>query len=384
MGSSIKIGRISGISIAIHPTWLIAVIFIAWTIASLFERSFSSWSTPMYWTGAVIGSLALFASVLVHELAHSITAQRLGLPVDGITLFIFGGVSQIRGRYRRARDEFLVAFAGPLSSLVIGGVALLAWVSLRPDQGDPGLLLGIIFYLGFMNVLLGVFNMLPGFPLDGGRVLRSIVWGWSQSERTATRIATAVGNLVAWGLIGIGLWRFIDGDFIGGIWMAFIGLFLQSASRGERHAERVRNSVGTVPLRAAVQRTPRIVDASERVSDVVENVVQRGFQPVVPVIDDGVPAGFFTIEDANRFPAPDWDNLSVGSVIRRQEPYAVQVDDDAVDVLDALRARRARYAIVLAGDNVVGVVGQPELESLIRFRSAGGAPPGGQPPSWPS
>lgn len=370
MSSSIKIGRISGIEIAIHPTWLIAVIFIAWTIASLFQRSFDTWTPTQAWTGAVLGALALFASVLVHELAHSITAQRLGLPVDGITLFIFGGVSQIRGKYQRARDEFLVAFAGPLSSLLIGGIALLLWVLLRPDRGDPSLLLGIIFYLGFMNVLLGVFNLLPGFPLDGGRVLRSIVWGWSNSEGTATRVATSVGNLVAWGMIGIGLYRFINGDVVGGIWMAFIGLFLQSAARGERHAERVRSAASQVPLNRAVQRTPHIANATDRVSDVMSNVIGHTMQQVVPVVDDGTPIGFFTAEDARRFPSIDWMNLSVGGVIQRHQPFAVQVNDDAGDVLEALHAKRVPYAIVLAGDAVVGVVGRAELEALLRFRTS--------------
>ncbi len=372
MSSSIKIGRISGIDIAIHPTWLIAVIFIGWTIGSLFERSYSSWSPAQYWTGAVIGSLALFASVLVHELAHSITAQRLGLPVEGITLFIFGGVSQIRGKYRRARDEFLVAFAGPLSSLILGGVALLAWVTLRPDRGDPSLLLGIIFYLGVMNVLLGVFNLLPGFPLDGGRVLRSIVWGWSKNEGTATRVAAGVGNLIAWGLIGIGVLRFVDGDAIGGIWMVFIGLFLQSAARGERQAERIRSAAGQVPLRAAVQRTPQMADATDRLTDVMANIVERGFQQVVPVIEDGTPVGFFTVEDARRFPASEWSNLSVGGVIQRHQLFAVQITDDAIEVLEALQARRIRFALVLAGDNVVGVAAQEQLQALINWRNASG------------
>ncbi len=380
MSSSFKIGRISGIDITVHPTWLIAFFFIAWTIASLFERSFESWSTAQYWTGAVIGSLALFGSVLIHELAHSITAQRLGLPVEGITLFIFGGVSQIRGRYKRARDEFFVAFAGPLSSLILGAAALLAWVTFRPETGDPSLLLGIIFYLGFMNVALGIFNMLPGFPLDGGRVLRSAVWGWTSSESTGTRVAATVGNLVAWGLIGFGIYQFASGNIVGGIWMAFIGLFLQAASRGERQAEQVRSAIGQVPLRAAIQRTPQFADATERVADVMENIVIRGFQQVVPVIENGTPIGFFTAGDARRFPATEWVNLSVGTVIRRQEPYTVQFSDDAVEVLSALRARRIQYAMVLADDAIIGVVGQAELESLIRFRNAGGDAPVGRPP----
>lgn len=380
MSSSIKIGRISGITISIHPTWIIAFFFIAWTIGSLFERSFSSWSPVQYWTGAAIGSLALLASVLVHELAHSIVAQRLGLPVDGITLFIFGGVSQIRGRYKRARDEFLVAFAGPLSSLIIGALALGVWFVFSPERGDPSLLLGIIFYLGFMNIILGIFNLLPGFPLDGGRVLRSAVWAWTKNEGKATRVAATVGNLVAWGLIGLGLYQFLDGNTFGGIWMAFIGLFLQSAARGEKQAERARSSVGLVPIRSAVQQTPQLANATDRVSDVMSEIITRGFQQVVPVIDNGTPVGFFTAEDARRFPINEWVNLSVGTVIQRQQSYAVQLSDDAVAVLDALQARRIMYAMVLAEDAVVGVIGQEELQALIRLRQTGSDASVGQPP----
>lgn len=380
MSSSIKIGRISGIPISIHPTWLIAFFFIAWTISQLFERSFDSWSATQYWTGAVLGSIALFASVLVHELAHSIVAQRLGLPVEGITLFIFGGVSQIRGRYKSARDEFLVAFAGPLSSLLIGGLALVVWFAFRPDHGDPNLLLGIILYLGYMNVVLGIFNLLPGFPLDGGRVLRSAVWAWSKNESKATRIAAGVGNLMAYGLIGLGLFQFINGNVFGGIWMVFIGLFLQSASRGEARAERMRTSMSQVPLRAAVQRTPQMANASDRVSDVMTDIISRGFQQVVPVIERDEPIGFFTAEDARRFPATEWENLSVGGVIQRQQPYAVQLSDDAAEVLDALQARRIPFAMVIAADTVVGVVSQAELEALLRISGAGNDASVGQPP----
>ena len=372
MKSSIKIGRISGIDISVHPTWILAVAFIAWTIASLFERSYASWSTSQYWIAAVAGALALFGSVLLHELAHSITAQRLGLRVDGITLFIFGGVSQIRGKYERARDEFLVAFAGPLSSLLLGVFFLLVWQVYKPERGDPTLLLGIIFYLGIMNVLLGVFNMLPGFPLDGGRVLRSAIWGWTRNERKATRLAAGVGQLLAWGMFGLGIYRFVNGDIIGGIWMAFIGMFLQSAARSERRAEGVESGGPAIPLRPAIQRTPRVADVRDRVSDVMDGIIGHGDQLIVPVIEDGTPIGFFRAEDAARFPAADWHNLSVGSVIRRQSPFAVQVTANALEVLDALRSRQIEYAMVLADSDLVGVVSQRTLEAAVRFMNADG------------
>lgn len=372
MKSSIKIGRISGIDIAVHPTWFLAVAFIAWTIASLFEQSYSSWSTSQAWIAAVFGALALFGSVLLHELAHSITAQQLGLKVDGITLFIFGGVSQIRGKYERARDEFLVAFAGPLSSLLLGVVFLLVWQVYKPTSGDPVLLLGIIFYLGLMNILLGVFNLLPGFPLDGGRVFRSIIWGWTKNESLATRIAANVGQLLAWAMFGLGIYRFVNGDIMGGIWMAFIGMFLQSAARSERRAGRGESTGTVVPLRAAIRRTPKVADARDRVSDVMDGIIAHGEQQVVPVIENGTPIGFFTAEDVARFPAADWHNLSVGSVVRRQPLLAVQLTDNALDVLDALRTRQIRYAMVLDGNDLVGVASLEAIEATVRFMNSGG------------
>ena len=380
MNSSFKIGRVSGIEIGVHPTWLIAFAFIAWTLAgSFYPSTFHEWSQVQYWVAGVLTSLVLFASVLVHELAHSLVAQKLGLPVKGITLFIFGGVSEITGKYQRARDEFLVAFAGPASSLVLGLLLILVWMAARPERpSDTSVLMGIVFFIGRMNIVLGVFNLLPGFPLDGGRVLRSLVWGWTGNERKAMRVAGAVGRFVAWGLIGIGVLRFFQGDYVGGLWMAFIGMFLNAAARGEARAERQREAVGPVSLRTAIRGTPQIVEASRSVADVMARVVGRGLQQVVPVVEEGEPVGYFTEDDARRFPNYEWVKLSVGAAIKREPPYLVQFDHDAVDVLDELQARGLTYALVLSGPDVVGVVDVAGLETAIRFYASGGGAPLGQ------
>ena len=376
MRSNFKLGRVLGIEVSVHPTWFIAFGFIAWTLGgSFFPGTFDGWTTPQYWLAGILTSLTLFASVLVHELAHSVIARTLGMRVEGIVLFIFGGVSQISGKYTRARNEFLVAFAGPASSLVLGGLLLVLWTTSRPDAlQDTRPLMGIVFYIGMMNVLLGIFNLLPGFPLDGGRVLRSMVWGATGNERTAMRVAGTVGRLVAWGLIGFGAWRFLSGDIVGGLWTAFIGLFLSSASRSEQQAESTGEQAGFVPLRVAVQRTPEIVDASTSVSDVMDRLINRGYQLVAPVTDHGEPVGYFTPDDVRRFPHYEWPNLSVGSVIRREKIHAVQLSENAVSVLGRMRTMQVRHALVLAGDNVVGVIDQDGLEAAIRsMTSSGGA-----------
>jgi Zn-dependent protease/CBS domain-containing protein len=381
MGSSFKIGRIAGIQISVHASWIVALIFITWTISSLFRDSFPGWTSGQAWAAAVLGALALFASVLVHELAHSIIAMRLGLPVTGITLFIFGGVSQITGRYTRARDEFLVAFAGPASSLILGAIFWGLWALYRPDRGDPTLVLGIVSYLGLMNLLLGAFNLLPGFPLDGGRVLRSLVWGLSGSERRAMRVAVTTGRFMAMGMMGLGAWQIYNSTLTGGIWLIFIGLFLLSAARGEQHAERERGQSIRIPLRPAVQRTPEIVDESERVSDVMARVISRGFQQVVPVVSKGEPIGFLTSEDVRRFPEYEWRNLSVGSVIRRAAPQIFPLDGDAIAALDALRSNGAGHALVVAGDSLVGVVDEAGLTAVIRLSLEGGGASPEHPPA---
>ena len=371
MGSTFKIGRIAGIPIDVHASWLIAVAFITWTISSLFSDTFPGWTSRETWTAAIFGALALFGSVLIHELAHSLTARRLGLPVRGITLFIFGGVSKIDGRYSRSRDEFLVAFAGPASSLVLGAVFWAMWQAFKPDRGDPSLALGIVSYLGLMNLLLGVFNLLPGFPLDGGRVLRSIVWGWSGNERRATRVAVSVGRLMAIGMIGLGAWQVFNGNVTSGIWMVFIGFFLSSAGRGEERAERARDAGPRVSLRAAVQRTTYLADATNSVTEVMSRAY-GGNQRVVPVLDRGEPVGFFTHEDVLRFPQQELRNLSVGSVIRRERMNIFPLDGDAFRAIEKLRESGARYALVVAGEALVGVVDEAGLEAVIRLYHGGG------------
>ncbi|MDO8750071.1 MAG: site-2 protease family protein, partial [Dehalococcoidia bacterium] len=231
MRPSFRLGRIAGVEIGVHYTWLFAFALIAWSLAAgFFPISFPGWSPVAYWATGVAAALLLFVSVLLHELAHSFVAKAKGLPVRGITLFIFGGVSNIGGEAAKAKDEFVIAIVGPLTSLVLAGFFWLLYSVLMntsrlwSGQGEP--LAATLFYLSLINLMLAAFNLLPGFPLDGGRVLRSILWGTTGSLAKATRIAASVGQAFGWLLIAWGVYQVLGGNYLGGLWIAFIGWFL--------------------------------------------------------------------------------------------------------------------------------------------------------------
>ena len=212
MKPSFRLGRIAGVEIGIHYTWLFAFALIAWSLAEgFFPGYFPGWSIGAYWLTGAVAAVFLFLSVLVHELAHSFVAKAKGLPVQGITLFIFGGVSNIGGEAAKAKDEFVIAIVGPLTSLVLSG---LSWVLYRVLPGQDGPLVAILSYLSLINLMLAGFNLLPGFPLDGGRVLRSILWGTTGSLTKATRIAASVGQAFGWLLIAWGVYQVLGGQLL--------------------------------------------------------------------------------------------------------------------------------------------------------------------------
>jgi Zn-dependent protease len=233
-GKGITFGKIWGITLRLNPSWFIIFILVTWALAgSWFPSAYPAWSLTEKISAGVITSLLFFASVLVHELMHSYVAQHEGTEVKSITLFIFGGVSEISGEPKKASDEFSMAIAGPLTSLVLGGILLAVWAILRHDAGGAGQFIAAVSYwLGLINVSLGAFNLIPGFPLDGGRVFRSILWGKSGDLRAATKTASQVGRVIAYIFIFIGIFLFFSGNWLNGVWLVLIGWFLDNAASG--------------------------------------------------------------------------------------------------------------------------------------------------------
>src|SRR5437764_9771199 len=228
MPHSLRLGKIAGIDIYVNFSWLIILVFLTWSLATGWFTVYPGWSVGTYWIVSLIAAILLFVSVLLHELAHSIVARAKGLPVKNITLFIFGGISNLEQEPASPGVEFQMAVVGPVVSLLIGGLSLLLFAVLTGGSPQVEAILG---YLGFTNLLLGIFNLIPGFPLDGGRVLRSIIWKVTGSLRRATRIASVVGQIIEYLFILWGIWQFFVGNPLNAIWIGFIGWFLLTAAQ---------------------------------------------------------------------------------------------------------------------------------------------------------
>src|SRR5579871_4563071 len=233
MRSHIKLGRIGGIEIGLHYSWFIIAILIALSLAAHFHQVQPGWSETVVWAASIITSALFFVTLLLHELAHSLVAKSRGLKVRAITLFALGGVSQIESEASDAKSEFWIAIVGPLTSLVIGGVliaiARFTGAANGLEARDP--ISAVLLWLGYINVALGVFNMIPGYPLDGGRVLRAIIWWFNKKAQRSTILSAQVGQVVAVLFILYGLFRFFVAANFGGLWLAFIGWFLLDAAR---------------------------------------------------------------------------------------------------------------------------------------------------------
>jgi Zn-dependent protease/predicted transcriptional regulator len=366
MQGSFKVGTIAGIDIRLHYTWLLAFFLIAWSLAlGYFPMSAQELGPLTYWVLGVVAALLLFASVLVHELAHSLVAGWRGLRVDNITLFIFGGVSSISREATTARDEFLIAVVGPLTSLLLAGLFGAIGILLPPASAG-GALAG---YLAYTNLLLGLFNIVPGFPLDGGRVLRSIVWGLTGNMSGARQIAAAVGQAVAFVLIGWGVLRVLSGDVFGGLWIAFIGWFLNSGAEASRHEEPALTGVAV----------SRVMDASpEQVAPelpvrefVLEHVFRRG-QRALPVVQDGRLVGIVSVTDAKHLGQEAWATTAVGEVMTRMPLKTLSPDASLAAALQLMVENGVHQLPIVQDQVLVGMLSRAEV---MRYMHSGLAVP---------
>ncbi|MCV0403629.1 MAG: site-2 protease family protein [Chloroflexi bacterium] len=358
----------AGIELAVHPSWLVIAFLLTYTLAvALFPDVTPGLSAGQYWLLGAGTAVLFFASVLAHEFAHAILARRLGLKVSGITLFIFGGATSIEADSRRPRDEALIALAGPITSLVLGAVLL--GIGILVPQREARTLLS---WLGFINVVLGVFNLIPGYPMDGGRVLRAILWRLRGDQLTATRQAAIVGRVVGYLMVGGGVYWALTSRSIGsGLWLALVGWFLATAAESSQQQAGIESSLSGVRVRDAMDPSPADVSPNETVASLVSDRMLRGDDRSFLVRhEDGGLAGVVTLSDVRRLPREQWDGARVTDIMTRFGDLAtIGPDAPLVDALRLIQEREVGQLPVI-GDEMRHPMGVVTLRGIMRLIDA--------------
>lgn len=365
-GNSFRVARIAGIDIEIHPSWLLILAFVAYSLsAGFFPDQYEDWSTFAYWAVGISAALLLFVTVLIHEMAHALVAKRRGLEVPRITLFIFGGVSHLSRQPSSAGEEFQIAAAGPATSLLIAIVTGLAGWALR-DVNDK--LEAMLLYLAFVNTALAIFNILPGFPLDGGRVLRSIAWKRTGSFRRATRIASNVGELFGYSLIAIGFFLLLGGLIFNGLWLMFIGWFLLGAARGEASNLQLEGVLKNLTARDVMREDFPSVTPGTPLQSVVDDYMVGQGERAVMVANGGTVLGILTVTDVRRVPRDEWRGTPAQSAMTpRERIVTVIATTPAVEVLVLLGEKRLNQVPVLDDGRMVGLVTRREILERLQL-----------------
>ena len=389
MRSGLRLGRIFGINIYIDWSWIFIFLLVTWNLAAgVFPQLHPNWGATLNWGTAIVASLLFFASVLAHELAHSLVAKARGLPVRNITLFLFGGVSNIQREPASAGTEFVMSIVGPLTSIVLGVIfLLLSGATAAGSDVITGNSIGalarldppstLLLWLGPINILLGVFNLIPGFPLDGGRVLRSVLWALTKNLRLATRWASWVGQAVAWLFIFAGISMifgisipFFGTGFIGGLWLAFIGWFLNNAAAQSYQQVVVEDLLGGVTVAQLMHANTPTLAPSIPVSTLVHDHIMGTDERAFPVIDNDRLVGLVCIEDVRKVPREKWDTTTVGEIMTPANQLAVATPrEDATDALNDLARRDVNQLPVMEGGRLVGMLRRRDIMRWLQLHS---------------
>ena len=377
MGPGFRIGRLFGIDIAIHPSWIIIFALMTFSLAESWFPV-EGWSTPTTWAVAFAAALLLFVSVLVHELAHSLVARAQGIPVRSITLFLLGGVSTIESESTSPGNEALMAGAGPASSLAIG----LACVALGHVVQTPSIAHAIFVYLGYVNILLAIFNMLPGFPLDGSRVLRSVLWALTHDPVKATRWAARTGQVFGFLMIAAGVFVVFRGDVLGGVWFGFIGWIVVQSSRAAYQQSRAEGSLVAVPVRSLMSPPATWIPGDITLRKAANDYFIALNTRCLPVQDDyGTLEGLVCVSDLQRADERSWGVDQVKDVMTTVDRLqTVRPDESAAAAFHRLATTDVSQLAVIEDGRLVGFVDQ---SSVARYLQAGGRTDSWAPSSPP-
>jgi Zn-dependent protease len=360
----IPLGKVLNIPVNVDYSWFLIFILLTWSLAiSYYPSEFQQWPTAWYWILGAITTIMLFVSVLLHELGHSIVALRYKIPVRNITLFIFGGVAQIASEPPTAISEFWIAIAGPVVSFLLAGIfALLelAVASLTP-------LFALMKYLAYINGTLGLFNLIPGFPLDGGRVFRAIVWGTSGDFRKATRIASGVGHVIAYLFILVGVYFIFSGNFAGGIWIAFIGWFLESAAQSQVQQMAVRDLLAGRKVSQAMSQNYTIISPTITLQSLADTHILGEGRRFFIVQDEYGVRGVLTLQTIREIPRDRWPSTSADqAMIQANDMQWVRPDTELWNALERMDQNGVNQLPVIQDNQIAGLLTRENVISFLR------------------
>src|SRR3954453_7476881 len=374
MGSgngNITIGHVWGIPIQINPSLFLILAYLTWWIAGgLLPDAYPELSDVGRWLTALLSALLFFASILFHELAHAWVARRNGIPVVSVTLYIFGGIAQIGGKPKTSGAEFRVAAVGPASSLVLAAI----FYGLHQGFGNRGYLRPSSEWLAYINLVLALFNLLPGYPLDGGRILESIVWGLSGKQETGVRVAGSAGQIIAYGLIGLGVFRVFGGDLFGGVWSILIGFILHNAATTEKRAFLQQGQLAGIPVSQVmgIVREPEVL-GSLTLQQLVEGHILGQGQASFIITDAGNPVGVLNLRDVSDVPRADWGQTTTGDVMTPLgELPRVGPNDELLTAVQLMDANELLQVPVFDGSQLAGLLTRDEIIRHLRVRSEAG------------
>jgi Zn-dependent protease/CBS domain-containing protein len=388
MKNGFRAGKILGIDIHIDWSWLLIFALISWSLASSFGQVHPEWTGPMQWGLAISAALLFFASVLAHELAHALVARTMGVPVRNITLFLFGGVADIQREPKSPFAELAITIVGPLTSLILGGIFLAIGIGsfafnniplVTPaaflSQAGP---IGTIFiWLGSINILVALFNLIPGFPLDGGRIVRSALWALTNDLNKATRWAAGLGQIVAWVLILSGISMifgvvipFLGTGFVNGIWIMFIGWFLQNAAVQSYRKVVVQDILEDVPVKQMMYTDVPMVKAGVTVQNLIDNYIMKTDNLAFVVFDGDNMVGLVTIDDIRKVDPESRSQTLIQSIMTpSQKLVVVAPEEQASDAFQRLQSEDISQLPVVNGNKIVGLLRRKDIVRWLQVQS---------------
>jgi Zn-dependent protease/CBS domain-containing protein len=366
-GKRIKLFKLFGFEVDLDMSWLIISVLITWSLAKgVFPYYYKDLSTIAYWLMGLAGMIGLFLSIILHELSHSLVARKFNLPIKGITLFIFGGLAQMEEEPASPKAEFSMAIAGPLMSIILGGFFFLLYIQGR-NNGFPVAINGVFGYLRWLNLVLAGFNLLPAFPLDGGRVFRAVLWKIKDDLRWATRISSALGSAFGFLLIAVGIFAFLRGAFITGIWWALIGLFMRNASTMAYRRMQMTQALEGYKVRKFMKPDPVTVPSSLTITDLVQDYIYIHHYKMYPVVKGEKLLGCITTREVKDIPKEEWNSTKIEDIMNKcSSENTISPEAEVIEALKRINKTGNSRLMVVENEKLIGIV---TLKDLVQFFS---------------